>query len=100
MTAYNLFIMNKDDHILTGMDFQSMSDADAITWASFVVPTSQIGEIWCGTRRVGRSIDGHFRGSTDATPARNQSARKRDRVSAFKFDSPAFVAGNDEVARP
>ena len=88
MTAYNLFILNKYDHILTGVDFQSLSDGEAITWASFILPASQIGEIWCGTRRVGRSVDGRFRGSVNALPDRCQSTRK----------PPAFAARRGEAA--
>jgi hypothetical protein len=52
---YRLFILDHDDNLITGVDLRSYSDEEALDWAGFVLSRGRIGELWCGTRRVGRA---------------------------------------------
>jgi hypothetical protein len=52
---YRLFILDRDENLVTGVDYQSPRDDEALDWASFVLAPGRIGELWCGTRRVGRA---------------------------------------------
>jgi hypothetical protein len=52
---YRLFILDKNDNLVTGVDLRSTSDDEALDWAGFVLSPGRIGELWCGTRLVGRA---------------------------------------------
>ncbi len=76
---YRLFILDKDENLITGIDLQAASDAEALTWASFVLSPGRIGELWCGTRCAGRAV-----------PA---SDRTRSRALGFRGHEPAGDGG-------
>jgi hypothetical protein len=54
MGYYRLFILDQDDNLVTGVDLRGESDEEALEWTGFVLQAGRIGELWCGTRRVGR----------------------------------------------
>ncbi len=65
---YRLFILDNDENLITGLDYDSPRDDDALVWASFVLPPGRIGEVWCGTRRVGRAAPADSRPGGGETP--------------------------------
>jgi hypothetical protein len=54
MDIYRLFILDAHENLVSGVDLRSDSDDEALEWSSFVVLPHRIGELWCGTRCVGR----------------------------------------------
>jgi hypothetical protein len=54
MGSYRFFILDQDDHLVTGVDLRAETDEEALDWGNFLLQHGRIGELWCGTRRVGR----------------------------------------------
>jgi hypothetical protein len=51
---YGLFILDGSDALVSGFDLRSDCDREAMGWAAFMVQARFAGELWCGTRYVGR----------------------------------------------
>jgi hypothetical protein len=54
MDTYRLFILDAEDNLVSGVDLRSESDDEALDWSSVVVRPDSVGELWCGSRCVGR----------------------------------------------
>jgi hypothetical protein len=54
MALYRLFILDVQDNLVSGVDLRAESDREALEWSSYVLYPERIGELWCGTRCVGR----------------------------------------------
>jgi hypothetical protein len=89
MSLFRLFILDLQDNLISGVDLQAESDREAMEWASFVLYPERIGELWCGTRCVGRihysrgarsGMEGAERLSE--SPILEDLARKKQRLAA------------------
>jgi hypothetical protein len=56
MGTYRFFILDQDDNLVTGLNLHAGSDEEALDWGNFVLQPGRTGELWCGTRYVGRVI--------------------------------------------
>jgi hypothetical protein len=54
MFIYRLFILDDHENFVSGVDLGSDCDDEALEWTAYVLPSQRIGELWCGTRCVGR----------------------------------------------
>jgi hypothetical protein len=54
MNYYRLFILDQDDNLVSGVDLRGDTDEEVLVWAGFILQAGRIGELWCGTRYVGR----------------------------------------------
>jgi len=54
MTVYRLFILDMQDNLVSGVTLETASDREAMEWSSQILFPERIGELWCGTRCVGR----------------------------------------------
>jgi hypothetical protein len=59
MALFRLFILDLQDNLVSGVDLRAETDREAMEWASFVLYPERIGELWCGTRCVGRIQHAH-----------------------------------------
>jgi hypothetical protein len=56
MDTYRFFILDQDDNLVTGLNLHAGSDEEALDWGNFVLHSGRTGELWCGTRYVGRVL--------------------------------------------
>jgi len=54
MPSYRLYALDRENHILTGADFQSENDVAAVVFAGHNMRYRCSAEVWQGTRCVGR----------------------------------------------
>lgn len=75
MALFRLFILDLQDNLVSGVDLRAETDREAMEWASFVLYPERIGEVWCGTRCVGRIH--HASGARNGIESAQRISRKQ-----------------------